>query len=106
MTHSKLPNDGTMKINGFSVIASATLLQNRHGEYKTVILGARVLNRFADDYEYVVAEIENWDATSWPSGKYTRTLGVALGWFTDLAEGRAAANFGSHHIVTDIERSR
>jgi hypothetical protein len=57
----------------FRIIASTRMVNG-----KVVILGARLLNFESDDYEYVVATMENQYAQGWGSGKYFRTLPIAV----------------------------
>lgn len=68
------------KINGYSVIDSDT--SERYNSI--LILAAREVNRHGDDYEYIVAEIKDWGAVNWPSGRYFRTLDLAFAVFKEL----------------------
>jgi hypothetical protein len=74
-------------INGYTVIASTALPGEGNG---TVILGVRCRNVNADDYEYVVAEVEKFeDSSTWPQGEYSLTLDLALARFNKrVNEGR------------------
>lgn len=81
------------QINGYTIINSAALPGDGRG---TVILGARSLNYNSDDYEYVVAEVENLESTYWPSGDYSRTLDLALQKFNDQV-GRATGRPSCGH---------
>ena len=72
-------------INGYSVIDSDSS-EKRDG---ILILGAVELNRHSDDYKYVVAEIKDWGATSWPQGRYFVTLDLAFAVFKELRDGVA-----------------
>jgi hypothetical protein len=75
------PSNRAKVVNGFTVIASHTYTREDATVAKVLIVAFRTSNVYFDDFEYVVAELDNWDATSWPSGKYFRTPGVALQWF-------------------------
>ena len=72
------------KINGFSIINSKHDVKP-NGEQVLTILGVRVNNTYGDNYEYVVAQPESVDATEWPSGRYYRTLDLALVVFNQTA---------------------
>lgn len=74
---------GLLIINGYTVIASTKL----PGEQGTVILGVQARNVNADDYDYVVAEVAEFeDTATWPSGDYSRTLDMALQRFNDRVD--------------------
>lgn len=66
-------------INGYSIIASTHMRDD-----KIVVLGAKLHNYESDDYGYVVATLDTPDGTSWPSGKYFRTLPISVQHFDDV----------------------
>jgi hypothetical protein len=61
------------QINGYTIIASAHM-----NDDSVVVLAARLDNYHSDDYSYVVATLDTPNGTSWPSGKYFRTLPIAV----------------------------
>jgi hypothetical protein len=88
------PSNRDKRVSGHTVIASHTSLREDGTVAQVVILGFRTNNVYSDDFEYVVATMENWDSTSWFSnGQYRRTLGMALSTFHEESERAARMQF-------------